>query len=439
MMNVKHLLAMGAAIVSVALQSIPAVAQELAGTGNGGAVVSKLRHLRSAIPNQYIVKFRDEISKKEIRQVVQELTSRNRRVLRLYSNILNGFAIRLTEQQAQELSQDERVEYVEEDAKMSVNQVALTPCGTAAKDGHIPKCVSQQASPDYLDRLNQNTSSLDGVYTQSGTGKNINVYVMDTGVLTTHTDFQGRATSVYDATKLNDGNSSKDCNGHGTFVAGLIGGSVYGIAKEANIRSVRVLDCTGAGSTSNIIAAIDWITANAPRPSVVNMSFGGAKDTSLQNAVQNAIKLNYVFVVAAGNDNVDVSGVSPASVAPAYTVGSRDTEENRAAFSNYGGSVDYYLPGVNIYSVFNTSTTSQAIGSGTSFSAPIVAGMFAVQLEWDSDPKKAASAVANLLKSAKLDKAPNNPSSSSPQGRPGQRQTDSGKGDLKSFGTPFIY
>jgi Subtilase family len=169
------------------------------------------------------------------------------------------------------------------------------------------------------------------------------------------------------------------------------------------------------------------------------MSFGGAKDTSLQNAVQNAIKLNYIFVVAAGNDNVDVSGVSPASVASAYTVGARDTEENRAAFSNYGGSVDYYLPGVNIYSVFNTSTTAQALGSGTSFSAPLVAGMFAIQLEWNSDPKKAASGVANMLKSAKLDKAPNNPSSSSPKGAPRPQQTDSGNGSFKNFGTPFIY
>jgi Peptidase inhibitor I9 len=181
MMNVKHLSAMGVAIASVALQNIPAVAQEVAGSGNGGVVVSKLRHLRSAIPNQYIVKFRDEVSKEEIRQVAQELKSRNRPVLRLYSNVLNGFAIRLTEQQAQELNQDERVEYVEEDGKMSVNQVTLTPCGTTAQDGHVPKCVSQQASPDYLDRVNQSTSALDGVYTQSGTGKNINVYVLDTG------------------------------------------------------------------------------------------------------------------------------------------------------------------------------------------------------------------------------------------------------------------
>ncbi len=396
----------------------------------------KLRHQRNAMPSQYIVKFRDSISKAEIRQIARELGSRNRPTLHLYKQALNGFAIRLSEQEALELSQDDRVEYVEEDALLSVSDVTMVPCGIPASDGHLPKCVSQTTPSSDLDRLDQTSSTLSNSYFQAGTGKNVNVYVMDTGILTTHTDFQGRATSVYDAIK--DGNGSTDCNGHGTFAAGLIGGYIYGVAKEVNLKSVRVLDCSGNGTTSNIIAGIDWISANAPRPSIVNMSFGGAANSSLDTAVQNGINLGYIYVAAAGNDNMDVSGVSPAHVSSAFTVGSRDSQGNRASFSDYGSLVDAYLPGIDLYSAANTSSTGQAIGSGTSFSAPLVAGTFAVALEWYPNAKMANSTVAGYLSLIGLGKTVGTPTSLTATITP-SLQVITNIGKIKNFGIPYIY
>jgi subtilisin family serine protease len=374
----------------------------------------KLRHQKRAVPDQYIVKFRDDVSKTEIRQIADGLSLRNLPVLHLYSRAFNGFAIRLSAEQAQDLSQDERVEYVEEDSVMALQEVAAAPCSTEAGDGHVPTCISQQLPSWDLDRMDQSTSTLDTLYTQTGTGKNVNVYVMDTGILTTHPDFQGRATAVYDA--INDGNGGTDCNGHGTFSAGLIGGYEYGVAKEANLKSVRVLDCLGGGTTSGVIAGIDWISANAPIPSIVNMSLGGDANMSLDNAVENAISLGFVYVVAAGNEDIDVAGVSPARVPSAITVGSIDNLDNVADFSNYGTLVDYYVPGVDVISTY-TGETGRGIGSGTSFSAPLVAGMFAVQLELSSDPTVAVQTAANILAAnafGNLDVDPDSSGSSDP-------------------------
>ncbi len=354
----------------------------------------KIHFQRRAIPNQYIVKFHDEISKAEIRQIADGLKRQSLLIRHLYSRAFNGFSIRLTAQQAQILSQDQRIEYIEQDATMALKEVAVAPCSTTAGDGHIPNCVTQQAPAWDLDRLNQTTSPLDGLYTQSGTGKNVNVYVVDTGILTTHPDFQGRATAVYDA--INDGNGGTDCNGHGTFSAGLIGGYEYGVAKEVNLKSVRVLDCNGNGTASDVIAAIDWISANAPIPSIVNLSLGGDANASLDSTVENAIGLGFIYVVAAGNDNIDVENVSPARVPSAITVGSIDSLDNVADFSNYGTLVDYYVPGVDVLSDY-TIGTGRGIGSGTSFSAPLVAGLFAVQLELALDPTIGAQTAANIF------------------------------------------
>jgi hypothetical protein len=437
-MRAKICLLAGLALALLATGSAPTLAQEAASPIGQ----QKLRLQRRAIPNRYIVKFRDGITKPEIAQIAKDLGARNRPILHLYKQTLNGFAIRLSVQQAQELAQDDRVEFVEEDAKMSLRQVALVPCSTTASDGHTPNCASQTAPAWDLDRLNQSTSTLDSSYTQVGTGKSVNVYVVDTGILTTHSDFQGRATAVYDA--INDGNGGTDCNGHGTFAAGLIGGSLYGVAKEANLKSVRVLDCNGEGTASDIIAAIDWITTNAPRPSVVNMSLGGAANSSLDTAVQNSISAGYVYVVAAGNDNVDASEVSPARVPSAFTVGARDNLDNRADFSNYGSLVDFYLPGVDVYSDFNNSTTGQATGSGTSFAAPLVAGLFAVQLEWNLDLTVATQAVTNSLNANGLGATIPNPGSSGSSGSTGLGASNIGKiknfniGKIKNFGVPIV-
>jgi hypothetical protein len=439
MMNAKHLCAIGLAVASAALLNIPALAQEVDGSPDVQAPFPKMHRLRGAIPKQYIVVFRNEITKEEVRQIAKELKIRRRRILQEYTNVLNGFAIQLTEQEAKLLSQDERVEYVQEDGLYTVNQVSLQSCKTAAADGHVPKCVSQQTVPWNIDRLNQTSTTLDNKFTWSGTGKNVNVYVVDTGIRTTHTEFQGRATSVYDAVK--DGNGSRDCNGHGTFVAGLIGGYTYGIAKEVKLNSVRVLDCSGNGSSSNIIAGINWITANAQRPAVVNISFGGARNDAIDNAIMKSIDSGIVYIVAAGNDNVDASNISPARVPQALTIGALDQGQHRAGFSNYGGVVDFYLPGVGVYSAFSTSNTAQALSSGTSMAAPIAAGMAAVALEWNPNTYYVYDTIYNIL-SARTDLYVDlnaTPTASGETDSPSIRQTTSGSGNFRSFGTPFIY
>ncbi|MBC7882717.1 MAG: S8 family peptidase [Anaerolineae bacterium] len=389
---------------------------------------SKLHRQKRAVAGQYIVKFRDDISKAEIRQIADGLNLRNLPVLHLYSRAFNGFAIRMSAEQAQDLSQDGRVEYVEEDAVMALTEVAAAPCSTAAGDGHIPTCISQQTPTWDLDRMDQSTTTLDSLYTQTGTGKNVNVYVMDTGILTTHPDFQGRATAVYDA--INDGNGGTDCNGHGTFSAGLIGGYEYGVAKEANLKSVRVLDCSGGGTTSGVIAGIDWISTNAPISSIVNMSLGGDANTPLDTAVENAISLGFIYVVAAGNNNIDVAEVSPARVSSAITVGSIDSLDNVADFSNYGTLVDYYVPGVDVISAY-TGETGRAIGSGTSFSAPLVAGLFAVQLELALDPMVGAQTAANILEANAFGNLAVDPDSTGSSDPSGIAATNIGK--LKNF------
>jgi subtilisin family serine protease len=414
--------------------AIAGMALALSIAGNTSVLASpvpgqqKMHFQRGAIPNRYIVKFRDGIIKADIRLMADELKLQNLPIRHLYSRAFNGFSIRLSAEQAQKLSQDERVEYVEEDAVLSVNQVAVSPCGAAASDGHIPTCVSQQAPSWNLDRLDQVATPLDSLYTQNGTGKNVNVYVMDTGILTTHPDFQGRASAVYNA--INDGNGATDCNGHGTFSAGLIGGYQYGVAKEVNLKSVRVLDCSGSGTTSDIIAAIDWISANAPVPSIVNMSLGGSANSSIDSAVEHAINLGFIYVVAAGNDNIDVSEVSPARVPSAITVGAIDNLDNVADFSNYGTLVDYYVPGVDLLSDY-TGDTGRGVASGTSFAAPLVAGLFAVQLELALDPALAIQAARDILVANGLASVDVDPSSIGSSGASGLGATNIGK--IKAF------
>jgi aqualysin 1 len=433
-MKSKFLLLIGFVSVLVTSRCTNVLAQEIDSTQTDS---SRFQRVRNAIPNQYIVVFHDGVTWQEVRQIASEYKRRNRRILQMYGKVLNGFAIRLSEREAQELSQDERVKYVQDDALLSASQaVAITSCATAASDGHYPKCVAQIAVPWNLDRLNQSSTTLDNKFAWAGTGKNVNVYVVDTGILTTHVDFQGRASAAYNA--VNDGNGSTDCNGHGTFAAGLIGGYTYGIAKEANLKSVRVLDCSGNGSTSNVIAGIDWITANAVRPAVANLSFGGALNTSIDNAVKASINAGIVYVIAAGNDNTDANNVSPARVTEAITVGAMDQNQYRASFSNYGTAVDFYAPGVNTYSAYKTSNTAQAIASGTSMAAPIIAGMAAVALEWNPDVNNVYSTIYTKLNT---DSAlyVNLNSSSYGTTLPSTTQTTTNNGNFKTFGIPIVY
>ncbi|MGB8509302.1 MAG: S8 family peptidase [Pyrinomonadaceae bacterium] len=319
---------------------------------------------RSAIPGQYIVVFKEwatgPVGKfSQSKQMADVLTSAfGGEVLRVYQHALNGYAVKLSKEEALALSQDTRVAYVEEDGIMHAN-------------------TTQSGATWGLDRIDQRDRPLNGTYTYNFTGSGVRAYVIDTGIRTTHTQFGGRASAVFDAF----GGSGQDCNGHGTHVAGTIGGSTYGVAKGAMLRAVRVLDCSGSGSTSGVIAGVDWVTSNHISPSVANMSLGGGASTALDNAVQNSINSGVTYSIAAGNENADACGSSPARVGAAITVGSTTSTDARSSFSNFGICVDIFAPGSSITSSWASSDTATNTISGTSMATPHVTGVTALYLQ----------------------------------------------------------
>jgi subtilisin family serine protease len=212
----------------------------------------------------------------------------------------------------------------------------------------------------------------------------VTAYIIDTGILTTHTEFGGRATPGFDA--VTSGGSAVDCNGHGTHVSGTVGGTTYGVAKDVRLVAVRVLDCNGSGSTSGVIAGIDWVTANHATPAVANMSLGGGASTALDQAVQRSIASGVTYAIAAGNGNFigiaqDACKSSPARVPEAITVSATNSSDTKASWANYGTCVDLFAPGVSITSAWATSNTATNTISGTSMATPHVAGVAALYLQ----------------------------------------------------------
>lgn len=271
----------------------------------------------------------------------------------VYSHALNGFAAELPDAAVAALHRNPNVQYIEADGIASVNETQPNPVWN-------------------LDRIDQRSLPLDGSYTASQ-GDGATVYVLDTGVLFAHTEFAGRAVSGWDFIQ-NDADAS-DCHGHGTHVAGTIGGATVGVAKAVRLVSVRVLDCVGQGAYSQVIAGIDWVTANASG-GVANMSLGGSFSQALNDAVARSTAAGIVYVVAAGNSRDNACLYSPASTPSAVTVGATDATDARASFSNYGDCLDLFAPGVSIWS--STKDGAYASMSGTSMAAPHVAGVAAL-------------------------------------------------------------
>jgi subtilisin family serine protease len=259
--------------------------------------------------------------------------------------------------------------------------------------------MDANGDPWGLDRIDQRALPLSRSYTYNSTGAGVSVYVIDTGLQSNHPDFGGRARNVYDTF----GGNGEDCQGHGTHVGGTIGGATYGVAKSAQLRGVKVLNCSGSGSTSGIIAAVDWVRRNAAKPAVANMSLGGGYSGSLNTAVTNLVNSGVFVAVAAGNEGQNACNVSPASASGTYTVAA-DKTDTRASFSNYGACVDGYAPGVAIKSAWLTSGTNTI--SGTSMASPHVAGVAALYKSRNGDVAASTivswintNATANVIKS----------------------------------------
>ena len=296
----------------------------------------------------------------------------NGKVKHVYKHAMNGFSVEMSEADAEAMAQDYRVLFVEE-------------------DGVINADATQSNPPWGLDRIDQRNLPLNATYNYNWTGSGVRVYVIDTGIRTAHTQFGGRASNVFDAF----GGNGQDCNGHGTHVSGTVGGSTYGVAKSALLRGVRVLDCNGSGSTSGVIAGVDWVRQNFIAPAVANMSLGGGASSALDTAVNNLSNAGVAIAVAAGNSNTDACTSSPARAVNAITTASTTTSDARSSFSNFGTCVDVFAPGSGILSAWYTSNTATATLSGTSMASPHVAGVAALYKQ--ANPSASATTVRNAI------------------------------------------
>lgn len=335
-----------------------ATAAAPANAGNPGGIHS----VQNAIPGQYIVTLQN-IDATQVPSVAARLAHAHGGTLfQIYSHALTGFAVRMAAASAMALSHDPQVASVEEDG-----------------EAHVDTTVTQSGASWGLTRIDERELNLNGMYSwdDHASGAGVTVYIIDTGILITNVDFGGRASWGVNTvdTKTTDG------NGHGTHVAGIVGGTTYGVAKKVRLVAVKVLSDSGSGTNSGVIAGIDWVVAHRNGPAVINMSLGGGKSLAVNDAVENAIKARVTVVVAAGNDNLNACNYSPASAPNAVTVGASDSSDRKATFSNWGECVDLFAPGVGITSDWIGSNIAINTISGTSMASPFVAGLAAMELE----------------------------------------------------------
>lgn len=313
--------------------------------------------------------------------------------IRTFSNVFNGSLVNGPLAKMQALANNPNVLVVEDD--MQVTTTAL-----------------QTPAPWGLDRTDQQPLPLSNSFDDGDRqGANTYSYVVDTGIDATNIEFEGRVAAGY--TAVLDGKGSADCNGHGTHVAGIIGGKTYGVAKKTNLIPVRVLDCVGSGSYSSVISGLDWIAANyrTGDAAVVNMSLGGPASSTLDGAIRNLIAKGVSVVVAAGNSNADACNYSPSRVLDAITVGATTNSDSRASYSNYGTCLDVFAPGSGIESTWLGATGTNTI-SGTSMASPHVAGVVARFLA--QNPTLTPAQTANSIKTSSTKNLVTSPGAGSP-------------------------
>jgi subtilisin family serine protease len=349
------------------------------------AFAGEFRAASQPVQGQYIVVLKDNAASlasersglSRVSVVARDVATRHRaRLVHSYERVLRGFVVRADDRALARLLADPRVAYVEEDGVVSIN-------------------ATQSPATWGLDRIDQRDLPLNNSYTYDTTASGVHAYIIDTGVLLTHSEFSGRMGNGYDA--VTSGGSANDCHGHGTHVAGTVGGTTWGVAKGVTIHPVRVLGCNGSGTNAGVIAGMDWVANNHVKPAVANMSLGGGASQSTDDAVARMHNAGVTVVVAAGNNNASACNYSPARAPLAITTGSTTNTDARSSFSNYGTCLDIFAPGSSITSAWYTSTTATNTISGTSMASPHVAGVAALYLATNpsATPSQVTTAVLN--------------------------------------------
>lgn len=329
------------------------------------------------VPGEFIVVLRDGA---DVGAGAGRAQGRGGEVVAQWGAALRGYAVRGNPSLILGLRSDPDVAYVEQVQEFTTQ--------------------TTQANATWgLDRIDQRDRPLNGTYTYTKTGSGVRAYIIDTGIRTTHNEFGNRATWGANFA----GGPNDDCNGHGTHVAGTVGGSTYGVAKSVRLVAVKVLGCGGSGTTTGVISGINWVAANGIKPAVANMSLGGGSSTALDNAVNSAVASGITFVVAAGNSGANACNYSPARAASAITVGATTRTDARASYSNYGSCVDIFAPGSGISSAWKNSNTATKTISGTSMASPHVAGVIALIIQGTTgSPSNATSTLLNNASTGKL-------------------------------------
>jgi subtilisin family serine protease len=367
------------------VQSAPALEE------GAQAVSGKLVRATKAVPGEYIVVLRDdELSTRgeSLSAATADLVkAAGGELMYAYDSALKGFAAKMGEEQAKALLADPRVDYIEENGVFEID-------------------ATQTGATWGLDRIDQAALPLSTTYNYTSTGANVHAYIIDTGIRRAHTQFSGRIGNHFDA--ITSGGTAEDCQGHGTHVAGTVGGTTHGVAKNVTLHPVRVFGCSGSTTTAAIVSGVNWVTSNHVKPAVANMSLGGGASTAMDSAVSSSIAAGVTYAIAAGNSSANACNTSPARVAAALTVAASSSTDAHASFSNFGSCVDIYAPGVSIVSAYYTSNTATATLSGTSMASPHVAGVVARLLQ--AGNQTPANVASQIISTANLNRITGVPS-----------------------------